>query len=235
VDSLQDLIKWPCELPSTTKEAIVLNATRIQQLGPVTTQGRQLNGVMYIKRGIAGIGFSSEHTNTMNAAIFGTGNWLGASVINHVIRVLANIEQVEPIEIIFFAKDKIEQLAEKDPNIFKWLYYGSLQSQHQWLTAQAVSLHDREVRVIYTLLEIAKYANQVQGSVSAVHASQKQLSIMAGISRPRLNEVLKMLEASGEISVSRGSIHLLDQQSLTERLSKLDVSIIDTGPISSAS
>lgn len=235
MDSLQDIIKWPCDLPTTTKEAIVLTATRIQQLGPLTTQGRQLSGVMYIKRGIAGIGFNSEHTNTMNSAIFGTGNWLGASMINHVVRVLAHIEQIEPIEIIFFAKDKIDQLAAKDPNIYKWLYYGSLQTQHQWLTAQAVSLHDREVRVVYTLLEIAKYAKKVKGSISAVHASQKQLSIIAGISRPRLNEVLKSLESSEEISVSRGSIHLINQQALAQRLEKVNTSITDLAAIPSSS
>lgn len=225
MDSLQEIIQWPCELPNATKEAIVLSAMRIQQFGSATAPNRAMKGVIYIKRGIAAIGLTSEHTNTMNSGIFGTGNWLGGSMINHGSRILAHVEQIEPVEVIFFAKDKIDHLANNDPYIYKWLYHASISTQQQWLNAQVVSLHDRETRVIFALLQIAQHTKQVKGSKTAVHASQKQLSMITGISRPRLNEVLKMLEAKEEISVSRGVIHLLEPTKLSEQLRKLESSI----------
>jgi DNA-binding GntR family transcriptional regulator len=55
-----------------------------------------------------------------------------------------------------------------------------------------------------------------------IDISQKQLSQITGISRPRLNEVLKQLEAVGEISLERGSIHLIDIPALSLRTHKLD-------------
>lgn len=227
METLQDTIKWPCELPNETKEAIILNAIKIQSIGNTAGQGGNLKGLLYIKKGIAGIGFGSEQTNTMNSGIFGTGDWLGGSIMNSNIRVHVHIEQFEPLEIIFFAKEKLDILAAKDPHIFQFLYHASLKTQNKWLLAQAVSLYKREARVVFSLLELTKHSKQIKGSLTALHASQKQLSLITGISRPRLNEVLKMLETTGEISVSRGAIHILDQARLAERLTDLQTSVVD--------
>ncbi|WP_171759456.1 helix-turn-helix domain-containing protein [Vibrio sp. RE86] len=227
MDTLQDSINWPCELPNETKKAIVLNAIKIQSLGNSAGHSGNLKGLLYIKKGIAGIGFGSEQTNTMNSSIFGAGDWLGGSIMNNNIRVHVNIEQLEPLEIIFFAKEKLDTLAARDPHIFQFLYHASLKTQNRWLLAQAVSLYKREARVVFSLLEISKHSNQIKGSLTAIHTSQKQLSTITGISRPRLNEVLKMLESTGEISVNRGSIHILDQARLAERLTDLQTSVVD--------
>lgn len=226
MDTLQENIIWPCELPSETKEAIVLSAIRVNQFGTSLPSSRQTSGVTYINKGIASISFGSEQTNTMNAGVYGKGSWLGGSIINQSFKLHATIEEIEPVEAIFFPKDRIDQLAEKDTNIYKWLYHSSLDTQQQWLLAQVVSLHDRETRVVFALLQIARYTSQIKGSLTAVNASQKLLSSVTGISRPRLNEVLKMLESSGEVSVSRGSIHLLDIAQLEERLTPVHTTIL---------
>ncbi|WP_159737053.1 Crp/Fnr family transcriptional regulator [Vibrio atypicus] len=190
---------------------------------PTLTHG--MNGILYIKSGIACITFGSEQTNSMNSGIFGSGTWLGSNMISHNIRLHATIEQLEPIELIFFHKDKVEALCLQDPFVYKWLYHCSLSTQQQWLMAQVVSLYDREVRVIFALLEIARLTKQIQGSMLKVHTSQKQLSIIVGISRPRLNEVLKMLEINKEIIINRGVIHILQPEKLEQRLEQLKTTI----------
>lgn len=227
MDTLQDKIIWPCELSNETKEAIVLCAVRINQFGTKLNSSRSSSGVTYINKGIACISFGSDQTNTMNAGVYGKGSWLGSSVINQSFKLHATIEEIEPLEAIFFPKDRIDQLAEKDPSIYKWLYYSSLNTQQPWLLAQIVSLHDRVTRVVYALLEIARYTSQIKGSLTSVNASQKLLSNVTGISRPRLNEVLKMLESVGEVSVSRGSIHLLDINRLEQRLAPIKATVLE--------
>tara|TARA_Y100001956_G_scaffold80665_1_gene96328 strand:+ start:2053 stop:2736 length:684 start_codon:yes stop_codon:yes gene_type:complete len=218
LDNLRDTFSWPCELPEETKRSIVLSAIKLNQLPQTTHSTEHIAGIVYVKSGIACITFGSDQTNTMNSGIYGSGTWLGGSMINHDLKLHATIEEIEPISIIYFPKDKIDHLAQQDPFIYKWLYNCSLSTQKQWLMAQVVSLYDRETRVVYTLLEIAKHTKQIQGSKTKLHASQKQLSIITGISRPRLNEVLKNLESNQEISVSRGAIHLLDEERLQQRL-----------------
>lgn len=148
-------------------------------------------------------------------------------MINQSFKVHATIEELEPVEVIFFPKDKIDQIAGKDPLVYKFLYHSSLESQQAWLKAQIVSLHNRETRVVYALLEVSRHTSQIQGSIVSVNASQKQLSSITGISRPRLNEVLKMLESNGEISVMRGAIHLLEIERLKQRLAPMSNMIIE--------
>lgn len=226
MDTLQDKIIWPCQLPASTKEAIVLCAIRANQLGANTGSTRPIPGITYINSGIACISFGAEQTNSMNSGVYGKGSWLGGSMINQSFKLHTTIEELEPVDVIFFPKDKIELLAERDPHVYKLLYFCSLDSQQQWLTAQIVSLYNRETRVVFALLEVARHTTQIKGSVLSVNASQKQLSNITGISRPRLNEVLKMLETNGEISVSRGTIHLIDVDALQARLEAISNTIV---------
>ncbi len=205
----------------------MLCATRINHFGRPATTSRTTPGITYVNRGIACINFGADQTNTMNSGIYGKGSWLGSSMIGQSFKVHATIEELEPVEAIFFPKDKIDQVAEKDPLVYKFLYHSSIESQQAWLRAQIVSLHNRETRVVYSLLEVARHTSQIQGSIISVNASQKQLSSITGISRPRLNEVLKMLESNNEISVMRGAIHLLDVERLRERLTLINNTIIE--------
>lgn len=202
----------------------MLCAIRASQF-PIAKSEAKSGGVTYLKKGIIAITFGNENTNTMNSGIYGEGSWLGSSMINQSVHLHASIEELEPVEVIYFPKERIDALAATDPFVYKWLYHCSVKAQQQWLFAQITSLHDRQTRVVFTLLEIARLMKTVKGSFIKVSASQKQLSAITGISRPRLNEVLKMLESSGEISIERGSIHLIEPSKLQHRLSVLDGTI----------
>ncbi|RJX67133.1 Crp/Fnr family transcriptional regulator [Vibrio sinensis] len=200
-------------------------AIRINPLQDSSNSKKKAVSVMYIKKGIACIAFGCDSANTMNSGIFGEGSWLGSLMIHQPLSIHATIEELEPVEAICFPKDKIDILAKQDPMIYKWLYHATVKTQQQWLLAQVTSLHDRHTRVVFSLLEIARLTKQVQGSYTKVNASQKQLSTITGISRPRLNETLKMLELCNEISIERGSIHLIDIEKLRIRLNVLNTTI----------
>ena len=142
--------------------------------------------------------------------------------MNSGLLLKATIDEIYPTIIICFPKEKIDRLAATNDEVYKWLYHCTLDVQKCWLQAQLCSLYDRECRIVFSLLDISKRLPSVKGSLLKIDISQKQLSQITGISRPRLNEVLKQLEAVGEISLERGSIHLIDIPALSLRTHKLD-------------
>ncbi|MGF1754880.1 Crp/Fnr family transcriptional regulator [Vibrio makurazakiensis] len=212
-------IQWPCEISDELKQklldtAIVLNAL------PDRTHNK-VGGVFYIAQGMLSVSFSSENTNTMNANLIGKNSWMGASMMSSDISHSAVVDELLPLSLVYFPKDKIDKLAQSDFEVYKWLYFSSLETQKDWLQAQICSLYDKQSRVIFSLLEISRHLPSVQGSIIKIDISQRQLSQISGISRPRLNEVLKYLEQQGEIGLERGSIHLLEPDSLNLRLKSI--------------
>ncbi|WP_052772078.1 Crp/Fnr family transcriptional regulator [Vibrio mexicanus] len=142
-------------------------------------------------------------------------------MIGQSVRYKATIEELEPIEMLIFPQAKIEELAKINPEIYKWLYHSTHKTQQAWIRAQISTLYDKETRIVSSLLEIAKYIPNIKGSFQKIHASQRQLSLITGISRPRLNETLKELEVSKEISLERGVIHLLKPDALRKRMERV--------------
>ncbi|MDN3681037.1 Crp/Fnr family transcriptional regulator [Vibrio tapetis subsp. quintayensis] len=219
-------ILWPCELDEQTKiqlMSIVKPITGIAHFVNRSELTNQRRGVYYVRKGIVAIAFSPEGPNSMNSGILSHGLWIGGGVMMGQQFMRAAFEEIEPLELFFFQKDKIEQLAESNPFIYKWLYYGSLDTQKIWISAQVASLHDKEVRIVSALLDLLNRSKTIKGSVPEIKVSQKQLSIITGISRPRLNEVLKLLESSQEITLARGKIYLTDLEALTKRTKALDI------------
>ncbi len=197
-------IQWPCELSQETTESLTSIARKVDTFSrkpSSTTNG----GIIYLVKGIATVTFSGEGTNTMNAGIFGQGFWLGGAIISQTVRYKATIEALEPLEMLLFPQNKIEELCKTNPEIYKWLYHSTHKAQQAWVRAQISTLYDKETRIVSSLLEIAKYIPNIKGSFQKIHASQRQLSLITGISRPRLNETLKALETANEISLNAAS------------------------------
>ncbi|MBW3698098.1 Crp/Fnr family transcriptional regulator [Vibrio sp. T187] len=216
-------IQWPCELSDFLKQkllecAIEFHGIPDRALSARVTQG----GVFYITKGIMSVSFSAENTNSMNASLLGSGTWFGGSIMSASMSFNATVDELLPVSFIYFPKDKIDKLALSNNEVYKWLYFSVLEVQQDWLKSQLCSLYDRESRIVFSLLQIAKRLPSVQGSLVKIDISQKQLSQITGISRPRLNEVLKELEAQKELSLERGSIHILDIPALSQRISHLD-------------
>ncbi|MDN3616972.1 MAG: Crp/Fnr family transcriptional regulator [Vibrio gallaecicus] len=215
-------IQWPCNLSQALKDELLLSAITVHGLSDRNQFKRSsVDGVFYIVQGIMSISFASENTNTMNATLLSANTWAGGGVIYNSLSLNATIDEILPCTILYFPKEKIDRLASTNDEVFRWLYHCTLDLQKNWLQSQLCSLYDRESRIVFSLLDLAKRLPAVQGSLIKIDISQKQLSQITGISRPRLNEVLKSLEAANEISLERGSIHLIDIPSLNKKTEKL--------------
>lgn len=215
-------IEWPCELSAEIKALLLECAIEVNGVPKRNPNSRaQQGGVFYVTQGIMSVTFSADKTNTMNAGLVGSGMWFGGTVMSSDISFNATLDEILPISFLYFPKEKVDKLAQANHEVYKWLYYSTVEVQKDWIQAQICSLYDRESRVVFSLLQIAQRLPSVQGSLIKIDISQKQLSQITGISRPRLNEVLKALEAQGEVSLERGSIHLLELNALQQRVAKL--------------
>lgn len=216
-------IDWPCSLSDSLKQELLSSATIMSGLSEYSQYSRaNEGGVYYVSQGIISVSFTSENTNSMNATLISGNTWMGGGILNSNLLLKATVDEIYPTIIICFPKEKIDRLAATSDEVYKWLYHCTLDVQKCWLKSQLCSLYDRECRIVFSLLDISRRLPSVKGSLVKIDISQKQLSQITGISRPRLNEVLKHLESVGEISLERGSIHLLDIPALAERTHKLD-------------
>lgn len=215
-------IQWPCELSASFKRDLLAIASPSNNL--VLTSFKiqhQESGIFYIQQGTACVYLTTDegrNINTMNGCILSQHDWVSTKVIAPDTRAQAHIETIEPVSLIYFSNDKIFKLCQDYPEGYKWLYHCSVAMQDTWLNAQITSMFDKTTRTAYTLLELMKSSTNLQGSVTQIKLSQKQLSNVTGLSRPRLNEVLKQFELSGEISIERGTIFVLDSTKLQARV-----------------
>ncbi|TMX62315.1 hypothetical protein DA097_15215 [Vibrio rotiferianus] len=214
-------IAWPCELPTALKTELLDIAIPV---GSITQHinnvrlSKSPKGIIYLASGIICSSFNVEGTNSMNATIFGPTSWLGASQLKLPININANIDELERTECILFPRDKIESISERNPLTYKWLYYSSSKSNICWIKSQHASLFDKYTRVAFCLSEISTQLPTIVGCNKTIKLSQKSLSNITGISRPRLNEVLKMLEEKGLISLNRESVTILNEPRLKQEL-----------------
>ncbi|OCH46648.1 protein kinase, partial [Vibrio cyclitrophicus] len=165
-----------------------------------------------------------------SGGVIGKGDWIGALTIHANYNLFAVAEEVEPITMVFFPADKVLELAEKKCMVFKWLLHCGVKSQSIWMQAFLSSIHEKEQKTIYVLLELAARQTNVTGAKVSINISQTQLSTITGISRPRLNEVLKSIEQQGLVTIQRGKVSISDFEGLYERISPMNLMIRD--PIS---
>ncbi|MDD1825366.1 Crp/Fnr family transcriptional regulator [Photobacterium sp. ZSDE20] len=227
--TISEQIQWPCELPQELIDSLVEIAvfkTGIHSL-EITQKFQNLPGVFYILSGSAGICFSTENMKSLSGGVIGKGDWMGALTIHAEYNLFAVAEEVEPISMILFPADKVLELAEEQCMVFKWLLHSGTRAQSIWMQAYLSSIHEKEQKTIYVLLELAARQNNIAGEFVSINISQTQLSTITGISRPRLNEVLKGIEQQGLVKIQRGKVFITDVEGLYERISPMNLMMRD--------
>ncbi|KAA8679751.1 Crp/Fnr family transcriptional regulator [Vibrio gigantis] len=222
-------IQWPCELPQNFIDSLLEIAvfkTGINSL-EITQRFQNLPGVFYILTGSAGICFSTENLKSLSGGVVGKGDWIGALSVHVDYNLFAIAEEVEPITMVLFPSDKVLELAEKKCLVFKWLLHSGAKAQSIWMQAFLSSIHEKEQKTIYVLLELAARQNNIAGATVSVNVSQTQLSTITGISRSRLNEVLKGIEQDGLVKIQRGKVFISDVEGLYERISPMNLMMRD--------
>ncbi|WP_019613065.1 Crp/Fnr family transcriptional regulator [Psychromonas ossibalaenae] len=225
-DSSIETIHWPCTISNDLKQQLLDIAQRGS--GLTDTQKKQaLPGIYYITSGLATISFLSENMNNTLGFVLGVNDWVGANSLGNNADVFLLTVELEPVKYLLFPKQKIAQLAENNNEVFKFLYYCMVQMQPRSLQAPLTALHDKEIRIVYTLLALAQKKHAVKGVNTSINITQEQLCAVTGLSRPRINEVLKTIEKVHEISIERGKIHITDIDALGNRLNQLNAMFDD--------
>ncbi|UPR36994.1 Crp/Fnr family transcriptional regulator [Vibrio cyclitrophicus] len=227
--TISEQIEWPCDLPQDLIDRLVEIAvykTGIHSL-EITKKFQNLPGVFYILSGSAGVCFSTENMKSLSGGVIGKGDWMGALTIHAEYNLFAVAEEVEPITMVLFPAEKVLELAEEQCMVFKWLLHSGTRAQSIWMQAYLFSIHEKEQKTIYVLLELAARQNNIAGETVSINISQTQLSTITGISRPRLNEVLKGIEQQGLVKIQRGKVFITDIEGLYERISPMNLMMRD--------
>ena len=227
--TISEQIQWPCDLPQDFIDSLLEIAvlkTGIHSL-EITKKFQNLPGVFYILKGSAGICFSTENMKSLSGGVIGRGDWMGALSIHADYNLFAVAEEVEPITMVLFPESKVLELAERKCMVYKWLLHCGTKAQSIWMQAYLSSIHEKEQKTIYVLLELAARQNNIAGEFVSINISQTQLSTITGISRPRLNEVLKGIEQQGLVKIERGKVFITDAEGLYERISPMNLMMRD--------
>ena len=219
-ENLIELIDWPCELSLQTKIdllAISENQTHIQSVK--TSFGKKWNrGIYYFFDGLASYSLISSEMKPLVGGVLGYKSWMGGLQIFDFPELILHTQEIEPLSAIFFPKQKIEKLAEKDPVIYKFLYVLVQLNQPKHWQAIVISHYPIEIRLIYSLLELLAHKHCIVGEVAHIKITHQQVSNLTGLSRPRISEVFKQLQSEELISLSRGVIWINNVDKLYSKL-----------------
>jgi len=223
-----DSINWVKPLSDKFKDKLINIGQHItiDQNDHITLQQLPSAGVIYFLKGTAVITMQTLNLKTINNMVFGQGDWVGDYQPQKDSALSFKFSLVGSISIILFENEKLQHLMREDMETYRWLYYISNELKPKWLQSQLLGPENKQVRIIYLLLDLALHSKQSKVNTKLI-ISQQELSEMIGISRQRVNEVLIHLQSMDYISLERNCINLLNIKGLSYLLNNLDLSIRD--------
>lgn len=211
-----ELTQWPCELSSQTKQqllSIAIMSKDIHQLGipPISSK---FEGVAFINKGVGYLTMLSHDFKSSQGIIVGQGDWLGAVSVGEFDSSMVKAEQIEPIELIYFDRKKVETLALKNNEIYKWLFAIAKSFSKKWANHFSYQSCNRSLRVLYTLTELASYALLVDQEAPCIRATQYQIGEISAVSRSRVSEIIQSYKKLNVLKITRECIHINQYQHL---------------------
>ncbi|MBL0559475.1 Crp/Fnr family transcriptional regulator [Aeromonas hydrophila] len=132
--------------------------------------------------------------------------------------------------MLLFPRADIESLSEQEPEVFKFLFHIAQQVVRISLQMGSNTLFCLTTRIVYVLLELVAKNAAANTPVPSLNITQQRLSQITGISRPRVNEVLKELARTGEITIRRSELNITDMAALKARLHPFSLMYYDPVP-----
>ncbi|MCJ8293323.1 MAG: Crp/Fnr family transcriptional regulator [Colwellia sp.] len=222
-------IVWPCELSASLKKNLLSIASLKHEITPLGGSPKHpfSDDICYLFEGVAVLCTSTLNPSTTVGGVIGPKDWFGVGGIDESSRPIYTTEEVVPVVLMAFPNKLLLKLAEQDSEVFKFLFYIAQKLLKKWTQAAATVIHDKEMRIVYYLLELRVLHPKKGDVIPSIKISQQQLSFLSGISRPRVNEVLKALEVAEEIEIARGSLRIINLPKLAARLNNVNVSMRD--------
>lgn len=187
-----------------------------------TTKGfSQFKGILYVLDGTFCCSFSPACSSNEMKLVFGRHDWLGTFTVGRKSSLYLDFEQISSCRLLYFPGKEIERLAQEQPLIFKWLFEVGKSAMALVKNNHLITTQNRHMRTAFTLLELSRRMIETPDARQPIEISQSQLSRIVGISRPRINEVLKSFEQRGDVSLSRSRLVIEDVRGLGEWLNPL--------------
>lgn len=222
---LFDKILWPFKLSDPLLGKLLDVATYKKGVSSLGIKNSYIEKpvLIYVLNGTASIHFLTHDDTVSSGTIVGSGDWLGAMSIQSNCKTFYHIEEIEELHMLCFPESKLVDISHNHPEIYKLLYSVGQDHHQTILQSMLSSIHNKFQKVIYYLLELELRQNHFENNEIVVKISQTQLSAISGISRCRLNEILKLLESQCLIVVKRGRIVLVDKGKLQDTLQGMNL------------
>jgi CRP-like cAMP-binding protein len=183
-------------------------------------EGDPADSLHLVASGRLAVRASTEAGDTVMLNILSPGSFFGElSLLRDAedrVRT-ASIVALEPVETLSLTAKSFGDLCETHPQVERLvstlLARRIEQLSRSLLEALYIGLDRRVYRRLLDLSEI--YAPGAD--VANIPLTQTQLADLVGGSRPSVNQVLQKLAASGTVSLTRGSVEVLDLPSLHRR------------------
>jgi hypothetical protein len=228
-ENLIELIDWPCELPLQTKlDLLAISKEKTFIRDVQTAFGKKWNrGVIYFFDGLASYSLISAEMKPLIGCVLGHNSWIGGLQTFNFPKFILHAEEIEPLSAIYFPKQKMEELAQKDPIIYKFLYSLVQLNQPKHWQAIVISHYPIEIRLIYALIELLAHKRNIVGEIPHIKITHQKVSNLTGLSRPRISEVFKQLQSEELISLSRGVIWINNVDKLYSKLESVSFDFYD--------
>ncbi|MEZ9367570.1 Crp/Fnr family transcriptional regulator [Shewanella sp. 10N.286.51.B2] len=218
--ALRKQINWPCELSERTKAEIMdiaVDDQGIEKYSNLLADDSE-RGYFYCIDGLGTFATTSADNRPLASFIFGKEMWVGAVAVEIFPKISLYTNELEPINSLFFPKCELTELANINPEIYKFIYSIMRRNTPKLVQGMHLSFYGIEERIIHFLLELVRAKRMIDLLVIELKITQQQLSEIANVSRPRVNEVLNKLAEDGYIDLVRGKMIILDYTRLSELL-----------------
>jgi len=192
----------------------------------LTTGFFNFSGLIYITKGRFSISMPQQNLDTLYSFIVEANGWFGALTLMPLPHPFLLINEIETVELLYISKDQLEKIADAHPLIYKWLLKIAADNIPQWLQVPLIALSNKKIRVIYCLATLLPL-NKRDLSIIEIDASQQKVSDICGLSRPRVNEVLKELEQQKLIQVQHKKIIIQNTTALFKLLDEANLCFYD--------
>ncbi|ALO35296.1 hypothetical protein CMT41_11615 [Colwellia sp. MT41] len=192
----------------------------------LTTGFFNFSGLIYLKKGRFSFSLPQRNLDTLYSFIVEQNGWFGGLTLMQLPHPFLLINEIEPVELLYIPKDRLTKIADAHPLIYKWLLNIAAHNIPQWLQVPIIALSNKNIRVLYCLATLLPL-NKRDSSLIEIDASQQKISDICGLSRPRVNQVLKKLEQQELIKVQHKKIIIQSTTALFKLLDEANLCFYD--------
>lgn len=192
----------------------------------LTTGFFNFSGLIYVKQGRFSISLPQQSLDTLYSFIVESDNWFGGLTLMPLPHPFLLISEIDKVELLYIPKTRLTEIADAHPVIYKWLLNIAADNLPQWFQVPLIALSNKKIRVVYCLATLLPINNNHLSNIE-IDASQQKISNICGLSRPRVNEVLKELELQKLIQIQHKKIIIADANALFKILDEANLCFYD--------